>query len=645
MALNTFTQLDPNADTFSDWLNKTNEIIDLLRTDVITANGSIANTDGDARINGMLGANTLVAVDHLRGGTPEANGTLIVSTNTVFANTADLVTVTNDLDVLSDLSVTSNTDVGGDSHFVGNVQIDSTLLVNGATVDVTVVDGVQTFRTESSNTDATLQTDAQGSILFNADANDEGNTGTISVSISGTEHVRVDKGGDITFLNANGGSDQVRWDASANRLGINKVAPTTALDINGTATANDLIITSNADINVAGINALTVNNTLAGNTTLTITTPTTFSSITGEVLVENDLRINNDLHYVLQPNNYVHLIPEVEGYDLGEANTRWDVFARNVDVSTQLVPSANGVLLGNTTQRFNLSATDGNFSGNVVVSGDVDVVGSVGTTDLIASGTVDAESILANNISVEGDVSSVAGSLSITSNVAHTGAEIITTGNAEVAGSLTVGTLVYTIDDNNYVDLIPTTTGDQLGNTTNRWDANLQDVDIAGNTTANMITVDTLDVTTNATLPSELTFGGNTTFENIEVSNTANINNLSVFGLVTNTAAIVGEVASISNTSTQVIDQFDKTLSGGFKYMIHGTNADASSTYIVELMCAHNSTEMFFTRYAELMNSFNIVLVPQINGANVELLATCDSAAAANVHSLNIVRIDTRDNQ
>ena len=82
--------------------------------------------------------------------------------------------------------------------------------------------------------------------------------------------------------------------------------------------------------------------------------------------------------------------------------------------------------------------------------------------------------------------------------------------------------------------------------------------------------------------------------------------------------------------------------SKGFKYIIHGSNDDASSVFTLELMCGHNDIEMFFTRYGELTNNFSANLTPQIQANTVQLLATCPSANGSNTHTFNILRIETR---
>ena len=218
--------------------------------------------------------------------------------------------------------------------------------------------------------------------------------------------------------------------------------------------------------------------------------------------------------------------------------------------------------------------------------------------------------------------------------------------NLSVEGTLFVSeaNLEYILIPDNYNDLIPNqSTGRLLGNTSNRWEGYFTDVDATGNLSVDGVaTVGELVVTNAASLPSTLTFTGSTSFEDITVTGVASFANLEVQSLTTNSAALVGTGDVVTSTTPTKIDEFDKEVSKGFKYIIHGENDDATSAYAIEINCSHNGTDVFFTRFGEVSNNFDAVLVPQINGGNVELIATCSSASVSNAHSFNMVRIETR---
>ena len=192
-----------------------------------------------------------------------------------------------------------------------------------------------------------------------------------------------------------------------------------------------------------------------------------------------------------------------------------------------------------------------------------------------------------------------------------------------------------------------------IGNTTVEWaGGHFVNMDITNTAqVANLNVSDTagianLNVTDLAvTLDLNVTNTANTA--NLNVSDTAGIVNLDVTGnasvrdLIFPDGAIFTANATVGVGTATTIDHFPKTNSKGFKYIIQGNNADSDSVFTLELMCGHNNTNIFFTRYGELSNDFNAVITPSINNANVELSVVC-SASGSNTHSFNIVRIETR---
>lgn len=256
--------------------------------------------------------------------------------------------------------------------------------------------------------------------------------------------------------------------------------------------------------------------------------------------------------------------------------------------------------------------------------------------DAILNGTWVANTIVAADEIRGGDLSTN-GALTISTNATCSA-------NLTVSGTLSIGSgnLSYVIDSSNFTDLIPTTTGDNLGNSSNRWDGFFANVDASNVTVTDTLSVDTLSVTGQATI-ANVSFTGETSFVDLTVTGTADFANLVVGSLITNTAAIVGTNETVNSTSDTVIDTFAKTDSKGFKYIIHGDNDDATSAYAIEINCSHNGTDVFFTRFGEVSNNFDAVLTPEVNGANIDLVANCSSASGSNVHSFNIVRIETRN--
>lgn len=200
------------------------------------------------------------------------------------------------------------------------------------------------------------------------------------------------------------------------------------------------------------------------------------------------------------------------------------------------------------------------------------------------------------------------------------------------------GNLIYILDESNFENIIPSADDTfTVGRANAQWQGYFSNLNIGANTT--MLN---LEVTGNTNL-SELTISEVLTTANLEVTGTANIQNLVLQTLIGNGFAIVGNETSVNSSSPTVIDTFDKTQSKGFKYIIHAANSgDSTSVYTLELMCGHNGTQIYFTRYGELVNNFTATLTPQISGSNVQLVATCPNATVSSVHTFNIVRIETR---
>jgi hypothetical protein len=193
-----------------------------------------------------------------------------------------------------------------------------------------------------------------------------------------------------------------------------------------------------------------------------------------------------------------------------------------------------------------------------------------------------------------------------------------------------------------------------IGNTTVEWAGghfvNMDITSLANTAYLNVIhTANTANLNvTNTANTANLNVTDTAGIVNLDVTDTAGIVNLGVTGnavvrdLIFPDGAIFTANATVGVGTATTIDHFPKTNSKGFKYIIQGNNADSDSVFTLELMCGHNNTNIFFTRYGELSNDFNAVITPSINNANVELSVVCSGATGSNTHSFNIVRIETR---
>jgi len=303
----------------------------------------------------------------------------------------------------------------------------------------------------------------------------------------------------------------------------------------------------------------------------------------------------------------------------------------------------------NGDQKIITTATGVDVTGNVVSDGlNVDGNAYVSTNTHLG-GTSDAT----HTLQVTGDAK-ISSTLEVTSNISTNG-NVLPLTEFNDLGSLTArwDAFLGDVEIGDTKNILPEVdqTSD-IGSATLRfnmfaWNSNVyNDLTVDGNLEVGAdLTVVAGDVTVNGsiTVENDSTFNSNVVFTNIQVDGTANIQLLEVESIVANNVALIGNGAiDVATNAITVVDSFAKTDSRGLKYMIQGTNDDGLSAFAIEIMVAHNDASVFFTRYAEVSNNFDAVIVPQINGANVELTVQCASGSVSNVHSFNVVRLEAR---
>lgn len=241
MANTALDTIDVATNTFRNWVDKTNEAIEVLRNQAVTTS---LTGDGDVVVGngfviGLLGANTLTATT-IRGGSANSS---------------------------SNLAITSNTTI---SAAYMNV-VANTLIYSNSTVAVAVFGGNSTATNTSFN-----------STYFNINSN---------ASITGTSHV-------VTG-NVNVDSGVLYVDATNNRVGINTTTPNTQLAVNGSVAASGsltlsgMLITSNSVVTAgttqAVIDTFPVATYRSGKYTINITdgtSPAVFQ--VSEILIMHD---------------------------------------------------------------------------------------------------------------------------------------------------------------------------------------------------------------------------------------------------------------------------------------------------------------------------------------------------------------------
>ena len=121
MALPT-ANLNTSTDTFLNWFDKTNTLLDAYSTTIVTtaANSSGGTTTGNASLIGIFNSNTVAVGTALRGGNVTTSGVLTVSSN---------------------LSISGNTFFTGNANFSNDISISGNAVVTGALIitgDITV---------------------------------------------------------------------------------------------------------------------------------------------------------------------------------------------------------------------------------------------------------------------------------------------------------------------------------------------------------------------------------------------------------------------------------------------------------------------------------------------------------------------------
>lgn len=168
-----------------------------------------------------------------------------------------------------------------------------------------------------------------------------------------------------------------------------------------------------------------------------------------EVLVNANLTVNSDLLYIAG-NLYVQGSQIISGttlYDIdiipnatvgrlvGNTTNRFDVNARNINVSGNVQPNTSGALLGNTTARWDT------YSTNVSVSGVMSVTGNTTLTNVAAGNTNITGFINVSTTANVGGALSVGGNAAITGNLSVTGLTTLT-GNVTMGANATAKALI-----------------------------------------------------------------------------------------------------------------------------------------------------------------------------------------------------------
>jgi fibronectin-binding autotransporter adhesin len=288
MAITT-SNVNTTTDSFLNWVDKTNTLLDAYSTSIITtaANSTGGFTTGNATVNGVFSANSITVQGNstfgLRGGNVTSGGVLYITGNVSIGN-ATVNTTINSTTFETDLAFT----------VTGATTLSSTLAVSGATT----ISG-------NSTLSGSLQT------------------------ISG---------------NANFDSGVLFVDATNNKVGVNDTTPTSTLDVTGNAAISSTlyvegVITSNGGAVVNGqVNIIGEANATSGFRSGTVGSSPGLLANSTTILVGNSTAnvITNANGVTSQGTSTVSPASNTSGTGLGTTSKRWNLVANTGDFSGNL---------------------------------------------------------------------------------------------------------------------------------------------------------------------------------------------------------------------------------------------------------------------------------------------------------------------
>ena len=394
--LSGFDELVANTDSVSDWLQKTNQLIELMQGanttvgGIMHANNSNANTIGNAYLQGTFSANTVVIKDEAGGGSVDTNGTwtkapLYVSTNTFLASDAsggataqvDLQVSNGNIIIAADnryLNIGAGTDLqlyhdGTDSHIENNT---GELYIQGDGITLRSDTGPETFITADINSAVNLYFDNASKLQTTSTGiNVTGNTVADGLNIDGNAYV-----------------------SSNTHLG-GTADGTHTLQVTGDALFSDLV-TASASLDVTGDVDVTANVTAAyfiGDGSQLTAVPAEYVDVTATTT------------------NADYLLTFVDSAATDRV-LRADTGGLRYNPSTDTLTADNLTLVGDFTGN---TASFANFTVDSVSSNNITLSGSLTTANLEVTGTavinaLDVGGLSANGAAMVGDTATVSSS-------------------------------------------------------------------------------------------------------------------------------------------------------------------------------------------------------------------------------------------
>lgn len=605
--------VDIITDSFEIWLLETNELLNALSTEIITANATYANTGNTTiprtgQLYGTFGANNLVVSNWLKGG--NVNGSfanLYISTNTNISNT----TVANlNLMVSNSTSFSYVNPVGGyfgnttansfinsiaiitQSNSIVNTNISPTLVqVANSSTTANVTAG--SFKTGIFQANTT-EVQVGANVIANATAFYVGNSTVNSVhsqaqtllqnsihAVTVTqENVLI---GNST-INALANSTLITIANSTSSANINPISFNTGLFVgNTTAVAVGANVIANATALYIGNSTV---NTVATQTTTTIANSTVSAVISISTAAFGNSTVNTQISQTLftAANSTVSANVTVAGFNTG-------IFAANqttVSVGANVIANATSLYVGNSTinsvfTQTTTTVANGTHNATIGVS-----YSSFGNST--ANTTTSQTLIQAANSTVTANVTTAGfqtGIFSANQTTVAVGANVIANSTSLYVGNSTIN-VVYGFGT--------IAASANLGIT-----AGYLNVTGAVAVSSNVALSNTLVVTGNTTLSNTLTVAGNTTLSSaLAVTGAASFSNI-----VTFRSDYIVDVAANADVGSTIgpvlLYRFPKATYASAKFEVQIKNGN---TQLSELVLAHDGgSSAYVTTYGTVASN------------------------------------------
>jgi fibronectin-binding autotransporter adhesin len=606
-----------NTQTFGTWLTRTNQILQVISTNTVTAdasaNGSV--TTGNATVNGVFGANTVYIVNALSGGSPISTGwsnaVLTITSNLSVSNATAFFGNSSANVVLGYLSSASaiQENFGNQNNFVA-MYLQNVNSGISASADFAIYnDNVAGF-SGNNFIDMGITSSNYSNVSWQVGGANDGylytGNGNLTIGTSAAKYISFFANGTLST------NEVMRIDAGAN-VGIGTIAPNAKLAVTGTANVSGNVAIGGtlnvaANTTIIGIVTHTTNTVLSGNTyvnapavlsnTLTVTGNVTLSntlSTTGNVTFSNTLNVTglvtvntiNGTTANLTTIN-ANTINILAGGTISDLNTL--SVTGNSTFTSNVVVNGN-TYLNNSAILANTFSVVGNatFSNTVSITG-LTTVGSInGTTanlTTINANLVNHGANVIANTSAYLAPNFYANTINSTSNGFYANSSTIVVGNSSVnttinAANVTIG------NPGSGVGLLTTYNFVALGQIFGAFSANGSimpqvnntfQIGNASNTFAQVYTNSTYTSTLSA-ISSNLTINANTTANGY-------INVQSGYIQLNNTALVVTNTASLSGTAANNIDVFAKAAYRSGEYFIELT--DGTSYQLTKILVVHD---------------------------------------------------------